>query len=307
MPTQIRDGSRFVVDLGDVKLPPLVEKKVEVEIQSVALRALAENSASGQRAGQPTVIPSIWDKFPGQTLGLWPGYPDNPPDIIFGSGGGGPLVVNDHTIIMRAIMEHPIQVIRYLPSQYKSKTGPRPSGTEVLQAALQVNQIDSYTKARIRAVLDILPQIEEGHAALPQSVKESVDNLRQQLANKTLGEQRGMLRDAGLRSRYREHRGITEGMEIAARFLEDGQDSIYSPDHSFYKLLGEGQGLSRAAARDVISDIGSFDTIGATAGGAIGSAAGGIGAAPGAVAAGAGASVGAAVGHALVAIWDAIF
>jgi hypothetical protein len=218
------------------------------------------------------------------------------------------LVVEDHTIIMKAIMEHPLQVIRYLPSKYKSKDGPpRPSGTEVLQAALQVNEIDNYVKARMRAVLDLLPQIEEAQAALPQSLKQSVDDLQQQLANKTVEEQRRLLRDAGFRSRYRRDGGVAEGMEVAARILEDGQDSIYSPEHSFYNLLEEGQGLSRAAARDAISDIGTFDTIGATAGGAIGSAAGGVGAGPGAVAGGAGASVGAAIGHAAVAIWDAIF
>ncbi len=307
MPTQDRAGSRFVVDLGDVKLPPLVERKVEAEIQSVALRALAENNVSGQRARGLNLAPSIWDKFPGHTLGMWPEYPNNPPDIIWGSGGGGPLVVNDHTIIMRAIMEHPMQVIRYLPSQYKSKTGPRPSGKEVLQAALQVEQIDSYTKARMQAVLDILPQMEEGQAALPDSLKRSLESLRQQLTNKSVAEQRRTLRDVGFRSQHREHPGVAEGMEVAAQILADGQDSIYSPDHSFYKLLNEGQGSLRAAGRDVISDIGSFDTIGATAGGAIGSAAGGIGAAPGAVAAGAGASAGAAIGHAIVAIWDAIF
>jgi hypothetical protein len=295
MINEYRSGSRFIVDLGDVKLPPVVEKQVEAEIQSVVLRALAQSNVdSQQQAAQDRIARSIWDKFPGQTLGLWPGYPNNPPDI-FGSGGGGPLVVEDHTIIMKAIMEHPLQVIRYLPDQYKSKTGPRPSGKEVLQAALQVDQIDNYVKARIRAVLDLLPQIEEGQAALPQSLKQSMDDLRQQLANKTVGEQRRLLRDAGLRSRYREYGGVAEGMEVAARIMEDGQDSIYSPDHSFYKLLQEGQGSSRAAARDALSDIGSMDTIGATVGGATGSLGGGIGAAPGAVIGGTVGSAGEAV------------
>ena len=306
MNSQDQSGSRFIVDLGDVKLPPIVERQVEAKIQAIVLRALADSSVGGQRAKQDRIPVSIWDTFPGQTLGLWPGYPNNPPDI-FGTGGEGPLVVEDHTIIMKAVMEHPLQVIRHLPSEYKSQDGPRPSGREVLQAALQVDEIDNYVKARMRAVLDLLPQIEEARAALPQSVKRSVDDLEQQLTNKPVEEQRRLLRDAGLRSRYREHGGVAEGMEVAARILEDGQDSIYSPEHSFYNLLEEGQGSSRTAARDAISDIGTFDTIGATAGGAIGSAAGGVGAGPGAVAGGAGASVGAAIGHAVVAIWDAIF
>lgn len=303
MPTQDRAGSRFVVDLGDVKLPPLVERKVEAEIQSVALRALAENNVSGQRAGGLNLTPSIWDKFPGHTLGMWPEYPNNPPDIIWGSGGGGPLVVNDHTVIMRAIIDHPMQVLRYLPDHYKTKNGPRPSGREVLQAALQVNQIDNYTKARMRMVLDILPQIEERQAALPEALKQSLDSLRQQLNTKTVAEQRRALRDEGVRSRHREHAGVAEGMEVAAQILEDGEGSIYSPDHSFYKLLGEGQGLSRTA-RDPISDVGSWDTIGATAGGAAGAAIGGVGAGPGAIAGGVGGSIGAALAHVAIWLWD---
>ena len=133
-----------------------------------------------------------------------------------------------------------------------------------------------------------------------------MDNLRQQLSNKPIAEKRSILRDTALRSRYRDDQ-VVEGMEVAAQILEDGQNSIYSPDHSFYKLLDDGQGSSRMAKRDALSDISSFDTIGATVGGAVGSAAGGVGAGPGAVAGGTGASVGAAIGIAAAKIWDAIF
>jgi hypothetical protein len=189
-----------------------------------------------------------------------------------------------------------MQVLRYLPGKYKVRNGPRPSGTEVLQAAVQVEQIDEYTKSRMRKVLEILPEIEARQASLPDAVKRSVDELREELANKSIAEKRMLLRDSGVRNRHREG-GVTEGMEVAARMLEDGEATIYSPDSSFYRLLQEGRSYSRAAARDAISDVGSMDTIGATAGGAIGSAVGGVGAGPGAVAAGAGASAGAAIVH----------
>lgn len=296
MPDQ---GSRFVVDLGDFKLPALVEKQVESEIRATVLRALAESGFGGDlRAPHGRVSNPIWDQFPGQTLGLWPGWPNQPP-IFSGPGGsevGGTLQVGDHTLIMRAIMENPRQVLRYLPGKFKVKNGPRPTGSEVLQAALQVDQIDDYAKSRIQKVLEILPEIEARQASLPESVKRSVDELREQLANKTVAEKRAILRDPGVRSRHREG-GLAEGMEYAARMLEDGESSIYSPDSSFYRMLQDGKPFSRAAARDAISDIGSMDTIGATAGGAIGSVAGGVGAGPGAVAGGAGASAGAAVVH----------
>ena len=296
MANEHESGSRFVVDLGKVKLPPLVEKQVEAEIQAVVLRALAESDFDGKQQARVSIpVPSIPVRgpLPGEPWGL---YPWDKPPVISGSGGFDPLTFRDHTLIVRAVMEHPMQVLRYLPNMYKSKTGGRPSGKEVLQAALQVEQIDDYVKDRIRAVLDLLPKIEEAQAAAPESLKQAVDSLRQQFTNKTVDEQRSLLRDTGLRSRHRED-GLADGIEVAARMLEDGLDSIYSPDFSFYKLLQEGQGSSRAAARDAISDIGSADTIGATAGGAIGLVAGGVGAGPGAVAGGAGASVGAIVGH----------
>jgi hypothetical protein len=281
-------GSRFVVDLGKVKLPRLVEKQVEAEIQAAVLRALAESGVSGDQQGRIQL--PIRDQFPDGTLGLWVG--DKPP-IIWGSGGSIPtfLTPSDHTRIMKAIMEHPVAVLRQLPAKYRSKTGGNPSGVEVLRAGLQVEEIANDVKDLIRAVLDLWKKMEEPQARLPEPVKAAVEGLRQQLANKTVEEQRSVLRDAGLRSRHRED-GLADGMDVAARILEDGQDSIYSPDFSFYKLMEEGRG-SRAAARDALSDIGSADTIGGAAGGAVGSVAAGVGAGPGAVAGGAVASAGA--------------
>jgi hypothetical protein len=199
-------------------------------------------------------------------------------------------------------MEHPMQVLRYLPNKYKSTNGGRPSGTEVLQAALQVEQIDDYTKAKIRAVLDLLPKLEEAQAAAPQSVKQAVDGLRQQLTNLSVEEQRSLLRDAGTRSRVREE-GLIEGMEVAARMLEDGRDSIYSADHSFHKMLREERLSAKASAGDTVSVVSSADTIGATVGGAVGTAAAGVGAGPGAVAGGAAASAGAVIGAVLAWIF----
>ena len=299
-------GSRFIVDLGDVKLPPLVEKQVAAEIQGVVIRALAQSNAESQGGAQERIGARLWDEFPGKTEGLWPGYP-NPDylqdfyDSVFGSGGSVPITIQDHTTIMKAIMENPLQVIRKLPDQYKSKTARRPSGTEVLQAALQVEEIDNLAKARIRAVLDLLPQIEEGQAELPQSTKKALEGLRQKLANKSLDEKRRVFRDPGLRKSHRDD-GLAEAMEVAAQILEDGQDSIYAPDHSFYRLLRHGQGSS--SARGSLSDLADVDGVGATAGGAVGAVAGGVGAGPGAVAGGAGASAGYGIAWAIDAIWD---
>ena len=82
-------------------------------------------------------------------------------------------------------------------------------------------------------------------------------------------------------------------MEFAARILEDGQSSIYSPEFPFYRMLREGKG-SRAT-RSALGDIADIDTVGAAVGGGVGLLAAGIGAGPGAAAGSAGASAGAAI------------
>jgi hypothetical protein len=300
------EGSRFIVDLGDVKLPRLAEKQVEAEIRSTVLRALAENGFGGESRGpQARISKTIWDLFPGQTLGLWPGWPEEKPPSIFGPAGDEPLTVTDHTLIMRAVMDHPMRLLRYVPSKYKSRKGPRPSGGEVLQAALQVEEIDEYTKGRIRMVLDLLPKIEEGMAALPESAKSTVDDLRQRLANKSVEEKRSVFRDADLRRRHRDD-GLAAGMDVAAQILEDGLDSIYSPDHSFYKWVQERRGSSGATGREAtMGDVADTDAIVATGGGGAGLLYGGpAGAAVGGVIGGVGGSAGFAIAWAIDSIWD---
>lgn len=66
-------GSRFMVDLGDVKLPSVVEEQVESEIRAVVLRALADPNLSAPRE----VASRAFDKFTGRTRGLWLN-PENP-------------------------------------------------------------------------------------------------------------------------------------------------------------------------------------------------------------------------------------
>jgi hypothetical protein len=297
MPIEEQTGSRFIVDLGNVKLPPLVERQVEAEIQAIVLRELAENQLNNNASTQRK--PTIWETFSGQTRGLWPTYPKNPPGIS--GAGGGPFTVQDHTLIMKAIMDNALQVVRRLPGKYKSKGGPRPTGTAVLKAALQVNEIDSAVKARIREMLPIGRRFEESKSNLPQGAKRALDDLQKRLARETGGGKLRLLRDPNTRNRN-DGVDLTASMEIAAQMLEDGESSIYSPDHSFFRMLGR----SSATARP-IDDIKDADTVFGTAGGFWGTwIEPGLGTAAGAVTIGTFGSAGAAIGHIGSAIWDFI-
>jgi hypothetical protein len=279
-------GSRFIVDLGDVKLPALVEKEVEARIRAVVLRALAENAYSTADARSRGLLDThIFDEFPGRTLGLFPDSQYPPAD--------GPLGPQDHTLIVRAIMEHPVEVVHHLPTKAR---GVRPSSEDVLRAALQVDEIDPYTRGRIRAALDALPTLEEGLANAPEHVKRAIDRLRDDLSGKPVDEQLRLLRDPSARQRYGDVQGLAETGQAVARMLEDGRDSIYSPDFSFYRRM-DPNGRAGATLRGTVDDIKDADAIGATGGGFVGTVVPGLGTAAGAASAGAGASAGAAIAH----------
>ena len=143
-----------------------------------------------------------------------------------------------------------------------------------------------------------MPKIEEAQAALPDALKRELDALRQRLTNKNLDEKRSVFREAAVRNRHRED-GMAEAMDIAAQVLEDGRDSIYSSDHTFYKLLQQGQGAAGATARFGLGGIADADGIGAAGGGLVGSFIGVVGAGPGAIVGGAGASAGAVLSDAI--------
>lgn len=64
-----KDGSLFVADLGGVKLPAELEKKVAGDIQATVMRALASVDFKGdvlRRAPEGSPI-----DFPGHTMGIW--------------------------------------------------------------------------------------------------------------------------------------------------------------------------------------------------------------------------------------------
>ncbi len=302
MPINEQTGSRFVVDLGNVKLPPLVERQVEAEIQAIVLRELAENQLDNNGSSQRK--PTIWETFPDQTRGLWPTYPKNPP-AISGAAGGGPFTVQDHTLIMRSVMDNALQIIRRLPGKYKSKGGPPPTGAVVLEAALKVKEIDPAVKARIREMLPIGRRLEESKSNLPQAAKRALDDLQQRLARETGRGKLRVLRDRNNRMRI-DGVDLTASMELTAQILEDGESSIYSPDHSFYRMLNRSSATARPI--DIIKDA---DAGGGTIGGFVGTwfspEFGDIGIAGGAATGATFTSAGAVIGIAAYEIYDAIF
>lgn len=282
---QSNAGSRFVVDLGSVTLPAIAEKQVETQIRAVVLQALAENDFGAQTR----LSRSIFDLFPGRTLGLW-----LDPDAQI-PWSGGPLQPQDHTLIVAQVMTYPFHVLRALGV---GKGDPPPSGREVLQAALDVDEIDPFAKERITMVLDALAEIDQVMSKPTREMKRGIAYVENLLGGRPLAEQIRILRDPA--ARMRESTGpapdpdwLREILDWILRMLEDGAGTIYSPDFGFYKIVQSGH----AVAYDAVGNIKDADTIGATAGGFAGTIFPGLGTAGGAASVGAGASAGAAIGE----------
>jgi hypothetical protein len=280
-------GSRFVVDLGSVKLPAIAEKQVETEIRAVVLHALAENDF-GARLRLPG---SIFDMFPGRTLGLWL---DPEAQIPWSAG---PLQPADHTLIVSEVMTHPFHILRALGV---GKGDPAPSGRDVLEAALDVDVIDSFAKERIRMVLDVLAEIEPVMAKPTREMKRGVAYVEDLVAGRPLAEQVRLLRDPQTRMKSSSSSApgpdpdwLQQILQWILEMLEDGASTIYSADFGFHRTVRSGRTVARE--RDAVDTIKDADAIGATGGGFAGTVIPGVGTAAGAAAGGAGASAGAAI------------
>jgi hypothetical protein len=276
-----QEGSKFHVDLGEVKLPPILEKQVETEIRSVVLDALAKSDF----ASQARLPNSIFGHFPGHTLGLWLD-PDN--EIPWTAG---PLDVADHTLVVREMMTHPFHVLRAL---HVNKDDPKPSGREIMVAMLDVDVIDPFAKQRIKEMLKVLDQIEPSLNKLSREQNRAIDYITKQISGRPLTEQVRILRDRSKHPDPPEPDLIHQIMEWIARMLEDGASTIYSRDFAFHRLLASGTTTGAtviARERDTVDGIKDTDEIGAAAGGLVGTLAPGVGTAAGAAVAGGSASL----------------
>lgn len=178
------------------------------------------------------------------------------------SGGQAPLTVQDHTAVMKAVMENYTALTKKLGKK-------RPSGVEVLNALLQVRGVDARTKASIRNALAVLPMIEKTRKKMPAVTKAAVNEVAQQLDNaRTMPEMIKNLK-AVKKSRTALKKslaaapddGLLTGVDLAIGILEDGRATIYSPE--MLQTISRTNGATQAAAKNT---VGTEDAKGAVAG-----------------------------------------
>jgi hypothetical protein len=193
-------------------------------------------------------------------------------------------------------MQYPLQIIRVLgvtPGQTP------PTGREVLEAMLELNEIDPITKARIGIVLDGLREIEPALAKPSREVKQAQKMISDLISDRPIFEQVGALREAAMRPPEPSPDWLKVVLEWIAGMFEDGAGSIYNSDHPFHRLLASddagGPGTISRDSVDVVKDIDYFfgvaggsagstvlPAVGTAAGAALGACAGSAGAAIGA-------------------------
>jgi hypothetical protein len=189
------------------------------------------------------------------------------------SGGGqAPLTVQDHTAVIKAVIEN----FKPLTKKLGKK---RPSGVEVLNALLQVRGVDARTKASIRNALAVLPMIEKARKKMPAATKAAVNEVNQQLENartmpemiknlKAVKKSRTASKKSLAAAQAAPDNGILTGVDLAISILEDGRSTIYSPE--MLQTISGTSGVTQAAKQPAKNTVGTEDAKGAVAGGVTG-------------------------------------
>lgn len=145
-----------------------------------------------------------------------------------------PFTAADHTKLMRAVLERPLHVIKYL----NVPRGQSPTNLQVIDAALQVKSFDAATKARLQEARAAGLRFEEEQAKDSASFTERRDRVQAALEGKSIPEMIAAV-DYLLAQEQLDDRSV-RGLEVAKEILVDGADSIYSPDFPAWELLDEG-------------------------------------------------------------------
>jgi hypothetical protein len=144
-----------------------------------------------------------------------------------------PFTAADHTKLLSAVLERPLHILKYLnvpPGEY-------PTNLQLIDAALQVKCFDAGTKARLQAAREGYLRFEEERAKDSAGYKERRARTDAALEGKTIPEMIAAVDD--LRTQEPDQR-YAMGLKLAKEILEDGADTIYSPDFHAWELIDDG-------------------------------------------------------------------
>lgn len=296
-----QESTKFVVDLGPVKLPSMLEKELEGEIQRIVLSALARVDYRGDlRIGglPPGTYGYIFDDWP-------PSFPPGTFEPWPPKGGGGSIPVGlelgprDHTTIMQAFMERPLPIVRPLIPVWRERGTPL-TGEDVLESMVKLS-----LPPHIRKIAETALRIrrETASAKTSRAAGAALAAINKRIAGTgSVDDMLDALRSMERSGEYANVEGAEVGLRVATAILEDGRRTIYADDNPFYTDMDAmAKGATGIAEEDVKGAISG------AVGGVAATAAGGPTVAVGAAAGAAAGAIGGSLAQAAVNFLDWLF
>jgi hypothetical protein len=111
-----------------------------------------------------------------------------------------------------------------------------PTVEELLDALLDVDAISSSTKDKITIILDLLPELEDWLAEIPDETWQAIDVIMGNVTElHTVDATTDALQDAIDSGEYDDYEYLPEALEFGIELLEDGKDDLYNPGWSPYE------------------------------------------------------------------------
>lgn len=132
------------------------------------------------------------------------------------------------------IVANPNEVKASLPSLTIMTT---PTVEELLNAALEVEQIDNTTKSRISIILDFLPELDGWLAEIPGETLLAIDEIMGNVTElETVSNATDFLQEAIASGDYDAYEWLPEALGFGIDLLKDGNLTIYNPAWPPYEL-----------------------------------------------------------------------
>lgn len=105
-----------------------------------------------------------------------------------------------------------------------------PTVEELLNALLDVEAIGNSTKDKINIILDLLPELEDWLAEIPEETWQAIDVIMGNVTEShTVDATTDVLQDAIDSGEYDDYDWLPEALEFGIDLLEDGKDDLYDP------------------------------------------------------------------------------
>lgn len=142
------------------------------------------------------------------------------------------LSAGDHSGTVGAILGNIDDMKTSLPVMTIMTT---PTVEELLNAALEVPAIGNSTKSRISIILDLLPELEEWLAEIPDETWQAIEEIMSDVEELgTVPATIDVLQEAIDSDQYDGYEWLPEALEFGIDLLDDGEDTIYNPGWAPY-------------------------------------------------------------------------